>query len=207
MRLWKDKKIMNGEEKNFWKRFVEWTLADIDICLKYKANVGAAKLICAAIDSFGSFYIGRGFKSKENDVRPKGGSGHTQAEKAGSRDAFIAFVSNYMPNLKKFVLGIEGIGRKNGAELLYDHFRNGLIHEGLPEIGIGIARKRDKRILLSAEGYIALVNLFPLKSALKSAVKQYTKELNAKNQPERLQRWRDRFNHLKRFKIKKFRQK
>lgn len=197
---------MNKEEKEFWNRFIRWTLNDIDTCFKYKANVGAAKLICTAIDSFGSFYIGRGFENDEQQVRPKGGSRSSRPTKAGSRDAFVSFISNYMPEINKFILSIEGIGKKNGSELLYDHFRNGLIHGGLPGIGLGIVRKRDKKVLLPSKGYIALINLPALKSVLKVAVKHYSKDLSNNGLPERLRRWRDRFNYLKLFRVKKFRQ-
>jgi len=196
---------MNKEEKVFWNRFTRWTLADIDTCYKYKANVGAAKLICAAVDAIGSFYAGRGYENDEQKIRPKGGSGKSETTRAGSRDAFIAFVSNYMPEIKKFILRIEDVGKKNGAELLYDHFRNGLIHEGLPNIGLGIVRRKDKKVLLPAEGYVALVNLPALKTTFKQAVKEYSKSLNDNSQPERLHRWRDRYLYLKRFRMKNFR--
>lgn len=196
---------MNKEEKDFWKRYVRWTLDDIDICYKHKANVGAAKLICAAVDALGSFYVGRGYENDEQKIRAKGGSGKSGIVRAGSRDAFIAFVSNYMPEIKKFILRIEDVGKKNGAELLYDHFRNGLIHEGLPGIGLGIIRKRDKRFFLPAEGFVALVNLPALKATFKQAVRKYSKSLNDDSQPERLHRWRDRYLYLKRFRMKNFR--
>lgn len=196
---------MNPEEREFWNRLKRWTLNDIDICLGHNANVGAAKLMCCAIESFGSFYIGRGFNEDERRVRPKGGSGENRASRVGVKNAFVAFVKNYISELNSFILRIEGLGKKNGGELLYDHFRNNLIHEGSPSIGIGIIREEGNRILVRAEGYIALVNLLALRNALERAITSYDGGLNDEAQPERLRRWRDRYNDLKRFKMGGFR--
>lgn len=196
---------MNTEEKYFWKKFIKWTLDDIDVCIKHDANAGAAKLMCAAIDSFGSFYVGKGFEGDENKVRPQGGSSNTSSEQSGVRKAFIAFGSNYLYELKTFIIRIDGLGKKNGVEILYDHFRNGLIHAGMPEVGLEIIRENDQEILLQKNGYIALINIIALRSSLSSGLEKFTADLNDKNQPERLIRWRDRYVHLKRFSIKNFR--
>jgi len=195
---------MNKKETVFWEQFIKWTLDDIDVCIKYNANVGAAKLICSAIDSFGSFYVGRGFMGDENRVRPKGGSGNTD-EKSGVRDAFVAFGSNYMSDLKTFIVTIDGLGKKNGVEILYDHFRNGLIHAGMPGIGLGIVRNDDQNVFLRKDGFVAMVNIIALRSALDCGLKKFTVDLNDSNQPERLVRWRDRYSSLELFYLKKFR--
>ena len=195
---------MNEEEKNFWDLFKAWTLNDINICFKNRANIATVILICCAIDAFGSFYIGRGFMGKENLVRPSGGSGGSKPEEAGSRNAFVAFASNYIPEAKGFVIKL-GTKKKNGTEFLYDNFRNGLIHGAIPHGGVGIVRKRDRKIFVGVSQYGYLINIRPFKTALRRAVEQYDRDLRDSKQPERLVRWRDRYRFLQLFNLKHFR--
>lgn len=194
---------MNKEEKYFWDSFKRWTIDDIDICFKYKANVATAKLICCAIDAFGSFYIGRGFRGRESLVRPGGGSGSSNPEKKGSRDAFVAFSSNYIYEAKNLVIKVGG-KKKNGTEFLYDNFRNGLIHGGVPSGGVGIVRTKSKKIFVGISAQGILINLRPFKTSLKQAIRSYDKDLKDLNQPERLKRWRDRYRYLKLFNLRHF---
>ena len=46
---------MNNQERLFWKQFKRWHLDDIERAIKAEAYVGAAKLICCAIDAFAGF--------------------------------------------------------------------------------------------------------------------------------------------------------
>ncbi len=49
---------MNNQERVFWEKFIRWHLDDIERAINAEAYVGAAKLICCAIDAFAGFRFG-----------------------------------------------------------------------------------------------------------------------------------------------------
>lgn len=186
---------MNSIEKNFWDTLKHWVLDDIDVCLDHNANVGATKLIFSAIEVFGSFYVGRGYKNNENLVRAKAGSGK-QVEKAGSKKAFKAFVKSYLPEFNKVIFNING-KRIKAADLLYTHFRCGLIHEGVMKVGTGIVKENWRDLFVPApKGFLTFLNIHAMRDYLRTAVNSFDKDLSDLNQPERLRRWGDRYKFL-----------
>ncbi len=195
---------MNKKEKEYWENYIKWTLEDIDLCMNNHAYLAAAKLICLAIDSLGSFYVGRGYKGNEKCTRPKGGSGLSQQEPCGPKKAFVAFVSNYMPQFKDSVV-IIGEKQKNGANFLHDHFRNGLVHEGLPDAGVAIIDDDDNaKLFPKGKKFILAINIKPFWKVFKLALEKYNADISDPNQPERLSRWHDRYNYLQTFNVHSF---
>lgn len=154
---------MNRQEKEFWERFKRWHLDDIEKAVKAGAYVGAAKLICCAIDALSGFRFGA-------------------ATYAGSKFRFISFMKEFMPRFKYRLLaksGGEVRYKRSVLEMFYKSFRSGLIHEGLPGVGTGVFRDEDVHLLFRTPTPDRLeINIFALSAYLKFAFKEYEKKLN-----------------------------
>lgn len=198
---------MTDEEINFWIRLRDWNLNDIDKCLSSNINYGAAKLMLSYIDILGGFYGGLIQEERKYYVRP-GGDGRSKNLKiieingvkyteSGSKEQFLSFVKNYINEFYKIKFE-----KKSAAEYLYDHFRCGLIHEGHPKIGTGITKLNNKELLLFDHPIVPIVlNIQYLRDCLRAATFEYEDDVFVKNIKERVIRWRDRFQYLKKDKL------
>jgi len=156
-------KIMNRQEKEFWARFKRWCLQDIEKAIQVEAYVGAAKLICCAIDALSGFRFGA-------------------TSYAGSKFRFISFMKEFMPRFKYRLVAKSGgkvLYKRSILEMFYDNFRSGLIHEGLPGIGTGVFKNEDTHLLFRTPTPEKLeINIFGLFEYLKFAFGEYEKKLN-----------------------------
>ena len=216
---------MTKEEKAFWEKFKRWHLESIDRCIANDVNFGAATLILITIDALGGFYKGLIEKEVEEiykckkcgsqkKIRKKkwlvrvGGNRVNPAKKiysidgikyeeSNSRDVFVNFIKNYMRDFFKEVQ--EGTKKKRAVEILYSHFRNGLVHESGPKIGTGVYRSYSPELFKSypKQKIFMAINLLSFRDRFVKAFYDYEKDLFNEKQPERLKRWRDRFDYLK----------
>ncbi|MBI4078965.1 MAG: hypothetical protein HY429_01570 [Candidatus Levybacteria bacterium] len=154
---------MNEQEKEFWEKFKRWNLDDIERTIKTEAYVGAAKLICCVIDALAGFRFGA-------------------VSNQGSKFRFISFVKEFMPKFKYRLLAKRNgivIYKRSILEMLYNNFRSGLIHEGLPGIGTGIFRDENIHSLFRIPKPDKLeINVLGLFEYLKFALSEYEGKLN-----------------------------
>lgn len=221
---------MTKQEKSFWEKFKRWHLGSIDRCIANDVNFGAATLILTTIDALGGFYKGliekeiieiykcRKCGDKKRLKRKKwlvrmGGNRTNPAnkiytinginyEESNSKGAFVNFIKNYMRDFFEMVQ--KGTKKKRAVEILYSHFRNGLVHEGGPKIGTGVYRNYTPELFKPNPGQkiFMAINLLSFRDRFVKALYDYEKDLfDIENQPERLNRWRDRFNYLKTIKF------
>jgi len=220
---------MTEEERLFWEQFKRYHLEDIDRCIANNANFGALTLILITIDALGGFYKGliekeieevyeckncrirRRNKKKKWVVRVGGNRvdlakktyiiNGIKYEESNSRDVFVNFIKNYMRDFFKEVQ--KGTRKKRAVEILYSHFRNGLIHEGVPKIGTTVYRRYTPELFESYphQEIFMRINLLSFRDRFLKALYDYERDLFDINQPERLKRWRDRFNYLKTIKF------
>jgi len=161
---------MNYDEKKFWENYKKKLVNPIDVLIENHHDIAATKLILSGIDSLAGFYAGR--------VR------------SGSvRKTFIDFVEEYMPKFDsiKFT-GVKLINFKTKkeikkpSEILYDIFRNDLIHDGTLGIGVEVYRDKDIRILWAGSGIdIFRINILGFFEYYKKAIKEYEKDLFTDN--------------------------
>ncbi|OGY15518.1 MAG: hypothetical protein A2784_02310 [Candidatus Chisholmbacteria bacterium RIFCSPHIGHO2_01_FULL_48_12] len=169
---------MNNQERLFWKQFKRWHLDDIERAIKAEAYVGAAKLICCAIDAFAGFRFGA-------------------VRYPGSKFRFISFVKEFMPNFKYRLLAKRNgrvIYKRSILEMLYNNFRSGLIHEGLPGVGTNIFEDQNTNLLFKTPKPDMLeINILGLFEYLKFAIGEYEKRLTEK---DILNSFRERFKFI-----------
>ncbi len=160
---------MDYNEKTFWENYKKELISPIDLLIKNKEDIAAAKLILPGIDSLAGFYTGR-----------------TTSGLVGS--SFIDFVEKYMPkfNSVKFsgTSGVKLINRKTGkeitkpSEILYYVFRNDLIHDGSMGIGVEVYRDEDIKVLWRGEGMqIFMINILGFFEYYKKAINDYEHDL------------------------------
>jgi len=207
---------MTKQEKTFWEKFKRWHIESIDRCIANNVNFGAATLILTTIDALGGFYKGliekKVNRKKKLLVRMGGSRANppkkiytikgVKYEESSSRDVFVNFIKNYMRDFFEEVQ--KGTRKKRAVEILYSHFRNGLVHEGGPKIGTGVYRNYSPELFKSypKQKIFMAINLLSFRDRFVKALYDYEKDLfDIKNQPERLKRWRDRFNYLKTIKF------
>lgn len=218
---------MTKQEKEFWEKFKRWHLESIDRCIANDVNFGAITLILITTNALGGFYKGliekevtevyeckkynnkRKVKKKKWLVRV-GGSRANPAKKiyfingikyeeSSNRDVFVNFIKNYMRDFFREVQ--KGTKKKRAVEILYSHFRNGLVHEGGPKIGTGVYRSYSPELFKSypQQKIFMAINLLSFRDRFVKALYDYERDLFGLK--ERLTRWRDRFNYLKTIKF------
>lgn len=169
---------MNTQEKEFLERFKRWHLDDIEKAIHAEAYVGAAKLICCAIDAFSGFRFGA-------------------VNYQGSKPRFISFVKEFMPKFRYRLLAKRNgrvIYKRSILEMLYNNFRSGLIHEGLPGIGTNIFKDEKLNLLFKTpKPDILEINILGLFEYLKSAIGEYEKRLT---EVEVLNNFRERLKFI-----------
>jgi hypothetical protein len=219
---------MDQQEKEFWDKLKRWHLDDIDICLANGANYAATKTMLSLIDALGGFYGGlvekevneiyecknckkqKFFKKKKYLVRAGGGGRSKNIktynvdgviyEESGSKKEFLNFVNNYINEFYK--IKIKSKTKKwRAAEILYDHFRCGLIHEGHSKFGTGITNYNDMEIFKYDLGVPIALNIVCLRDLVRRAIFEFEKDVFHKKIKERVIRWEDRFNYLSELKL------
>lgn len=155
---------MNNKEIFFWNKFKRWHLNDIEKAIKADANVGAAKLICCALDALAGFRFGA-----------------TKYE--GSKSRFLSFVKEFMPAFKRRLKLKSGgiiLYRRSVLEMFYNNFRSGLVHEGLPGIGTEIIKDKNKNLLyITPTPDLLQINILGLFEYLKVTFDTYDKRLKS----------------------------
>ncbi len=155
---------MNEQEKLFWEQFKRWHLNDIEKTIQAGAYVGAAKLICCAIDALSGFRFGA-------------------TEYNGSKYRFVNFMKEFMPRFRYRLLAKSRgkvLYKRSILELFYNNFRSGLIHEGLPGIGTGVFYEKNAQLLFKTPTPDKLeINIFGLFEYLKFSFQEYENKLSA----------------------------
>lgn len=171
-------KDTNKQEKEFWEKLKRWHFDDIEKAISAKAYVGAAKLICCAIDAFAGFRFGA-------------------VTYQGSKFRFISFVKEYMPKFKyrlKAKKNRSVIYKRSILEMVYNNFRSGLIHEGLPGVGTAIFKDQNTSILFKTPTPDMLkINILGLFEYFRFAIGEYEKRLIQK---DILEKFRNRLNFV-----------
>jgi len=142
--------------EDFWTSRIEgWLLSDIDTCVKYNVNIGAATLIFCYIDFFGSL------------IRPD--------LKDNSRQRFYEFCDQYLDKMNSNYVSFKC--------KLYDDFRCGLAHEAIMKKGTGIFRSDDKADQVynhfCFEDGALFLDLIQLRDDLFSAVRLLKKDIDS----------------------------
>lgn len=196
---------MNDEQKDIWERFKRWHLDDIDKCLAIQANYAATKTMLSFIDALGAFYGGLIEHRGKSYVLPGGNRKHIGKtkqmnskiyEQTSTKKQFLNFVKNYMTEFFKYKV-VSGNKQIRLSDILYDHFRCGMIHEGHPKYGTGIIRENSRVIAYENYGGVRVaLNILTLRDMLRNAVFSYEKDLADQDQKERMIRWLERYNYL-----------
>jgi len=199
---------MNNEQRDFWDTLKRWHLDDIDKCLAVEANYAATKTMLSFIDVLGAFYGGL-IKYKGKYYVPAGGGGRSKKpviingksyEVSGTKNQFLNFTKNY---LHEFFEARVPIGKKMRlSDVLYDHFRCGMIHEGHSKLGTGIARVNTPIVIYSNYDNVPVVlNILALRDMLRRATFEYERDLFGVKQLERMRRWQERYDFLAKLKF------
>ncbi|MBI5071885.1 hypothetical protein HZB93_03285 [Candidatus Falkowbacteria bacterium] len=191
---------MNEEEKEFWEKLKRWHLDDVDICIGNNANYAASKMMLTLIDILGAFHGGmirykskyyvlpggkRKQKSKTIKIEGK------NYEQTTNKEQFLSFLKNYIHEFYEIKVK-HGSKEKRAAEILYDHFRCGLVHEGHSKLGTGLARINNAEPIINKDGLLVL-NILALRDLVRRATFKFEKDLNKEKM---LKRWRERYNFL-----------
>lgn len=193
---------MNAQELDFWEKLKRWHLDDIDICIGNGANYAATKMMLTLIDILGALYGGLVQKGDNYYVLAGGGRGNAKTvvidkvtyEKSGTKAQFKNFVKNYMHEFYEIFISTNN-KRIRAVEVLYNHFRCGLVHEGHSKYGTGIIRENNDQ-LISQRGLYITLNILALRDLVRKAMFNFEKDLNDNKQPERMIRWRIRYKYL-----------
>lgn len=185
-----NQKTMNKTEKSFWENYKKETLEGIDLLLENDDKIAVGKLIFIAIESFGSFRLGRGIKDSPKKVLPGGAGRATRSaiingfEYQKNQNAFSCFIKEYIKDFES-----DFFSQKNK---IWENFRCGLIHDGKIKHNHKIVLKgpliniQNKKITIN---FNELYDLLKNKSLLK-----FEQELN--NKKFVLDRWRERYKFL-----------
>ncbi|MBU0999196.1 hypothetical protein KKG24_02715 [Patescibacteria group bacterium] len=194
---------------DFWEKLKRWHLDDIDKCLVVNANYAATKTMLSLVDALGALYggliehkgkyyvlVGDGSRSKATIKLYR-----KQYEESGTKKQFLNFTKNYLNEFFQYKTKVKS-REILLADILYDHFRCGLIHEGHPKFGTGICRENNFNFfILNSGGVKIALNILALRDMLRRAVFTYEKDLFDKTQPERMKRWKERFKYLSKLRI------
>lgn len=200
-------KFMNDEQREIWEKLKRWHFDDIEKCLNADANFAAAKMELTFIDILGAFYggliedkgqyyvlKGRGRYSKNIKTCVINGRIY---EETGTKRQFLNFTKNYLNEF--YIFKIKSNSKKIiAADILYEHFRCGLIHEGFPKYGTGIYKSNDGELFSFDQGVKVALNIITLRDRLMIAVEEFENDLIKK---ERIMRWQQRFDYLNKLKI------
>jgi len=211
--------MYSPEQIKFWNKIKRWNLQNIEICLANNANSSALLTMLAFIDFLGGFYGGlirkkvvheNEKKSIEWLVRAGGQRKKTKEyykideinyEKSGPRDQFLNFVKNYMNVFHKTRFKKNGKSRI-AADILYDHFRCGFVHEGFSKTGTGIIREHNNVVwIINDPSCPIILNIYALRDLLRKSVFEYEKDVFEKKLKERTVRWKDRYKYIMEFKF------
>ncbi|KKP88720.1 MAG: hypothetical protein UR93_C0009G0008 [Berkelbacteria bacterium GW2011_GWA2_35_9] len=199
---------LDNTKIEFWNKFKRWHLDDIDICLANNANYAATKTMLSLIDSLGGFYGGL---IEYNNIYyvPAGGGSRSKKiydinnksfEKSGSKKQFLNFTKNYLHEFFETKLPFGKNIRL--SDVLYEHFRCGIIHEGQPKFGTGITKENTPIVIYTNYKNIPVVlNILALRDMLRRAVFEYERDLSDNKQPERMIRWQIRYDFLTQLKF------
>ena len=200
---------MNKQEIDFWEKLKRWHLDDIDKCLAVNANYAAAKTMLSLIDALGALYGGL-IEYKGKYYVLAGGCSRSkitkkiyrkQYEESGTKKQFLNFTKNYLNEFFQYKIKVKS-KEILLADILYDHFRCGLIHEGHPKFGTGICRENNLNFFYFNYGGVRVaLNILALRDMLRRATFAYERDLFDKRQPEKMKRWKERFRFLSKLKI------
>lgn len=177
---------MTEEEKEFWENYKKRALEGIEDLLKRRKRIAAAKLIFIAIENFGSWRLGRDEKGK---VLPGGGGRSTSEiirlgyEVKKNHEAFDCFLKEYIKDHSKEFF--------DERDVLWNSFRNGLIHDGIVANGHSVTlsgnmiKKSNGRVFVNAKKLFDLIK--------NKSLPKYDRELD----DFVLNRWRKRYKYLK----------
>lgn len=119
---------MNDQE-SFLDRLTRWFTHDVKVCIENDAFIGAMTLMLCHISAFASYYSGRVVDRPQNDEKE-----------------FLDFYQKYFtvfPVITQPQID-NRTGRIKEVSLIYNHFRCGLIHEGLMKKGTALDRGIEK---------------------------------------------------------------
>ncbi len=125
----------------FLDRTIRWMRHDVEICMKSDAYVGAMKLMLGDVAALAGFYSGRTTSKPKNDEKE-----------------FMTFFDTYFHELNSLPHSIilkpmDGTRPKN---LIYTHFRCGLVHEHLMKFGTAIDRRDDNNYLYLTDSGVTI---------------------------------------------------
>jgi hypothetical protein len=185
---------ITDNEKQNWDSLKRWHLDDIDI--------------------LGGFYSGLIFKEKDDSDKKinkylvrSGGNRRNKSKKiyrvnnkeyeeSGSKEVFLNFVKNYINEFYKIKIKTN---KKSwsAAEILYDHFRCGFMHEGHAKLGTGIVKSNDKEIIkFNIENVPIVLNILYLRDLVRKAVFEFEDDVFVKQEKANVRRFKDRFEYL-----------
>lgn len=162
---------MDHDEKNFWENYKKDLIDPVQTLIDDNQYTAAAKLILSGIDSLAAFYTGR-------------------TTPGNVKTSFIKFIDDYMPhfndvNFQGGVLIVRKTNRRinKASEIVYEIFRNDLLHDGSLGIGVGVYRDNNDKILWTGSGVqVFNININGLFGYFKKAINDFEHDISAKQQ-------------------------
>lgn len=200
---------LTDDQTTFWKDLTNRFENDIKKCLDAQANYSATIVMLTYIDILGSFYGGltKYEKSKSEYYVRGGGAGRSKKskktktinniiyEESGTKEQFKNFIKNHIDEIYSY----RSSKNISGTDLIYEHFRCGMIHEGNPRFGMGIFRNSSSNLFIenhyteNQNKYDIVLNIIKLFELIKCARTKFDQSLRQKN---RIVRWNERYNFL-----------
>ena len=195
---------MNNEQIEFWNKLKRRHLDDIDKCLAINANYAATKTMLSFIDVLGSFYCGLIESNKnyyipvsaESNIKKPAIINGKKYKRSGSGQCFVKFTKKYLGGIFKYKIKVGG-KFVSASEILYNHFRCGMIHEGHSKYGTGIFRENLGALFIpDINGLEIALNILALRDTLRNATFNYENDLLLPKDPFIYERWFERYNYL-----------
>jgi len=158
---------MNSEEP-FIDKMIRWMKHDVKVCMDNDAYVGAMKLMMNDISALAGFYAGR------NTPKP--------SPPITDEIEFMNFFDNYFKVLNALPHSIilKPVQGMKVINLIYTHFRCGLIHEHLMKNGTAIDKRGDNEYLYLTQGGIT-ININCLYNDYLKTLEEYYSDVKNKN--------------------------
>lgn len=152
-----------SSQESFLDRLTRWFTHDVDVCMNNDAFIGAMTLMLCHISALSSYYSGRTIERVQSDEKE-----------------FLDFYKKYFivfPVITQPKIN-DRTGKIKSVSIIYNHFRCGLIHEGLMKNGTALDRGRDKPsfYIHQSSGDIVL-NVDHFYEDYKKVIEKYKKDI------------------------------
>lgn len=139
------------------ERTKRWMLHDVEVCMQNDAFIGAATLMMSHLSALAGYYAGRQANRPRSDAKE-----------------FIKFTNKYLVSFPRMTI--------KGQHLLYNDFRNGLIHEHLPKKGTALDNDDEKPIYyFEPNKHLHVLNLAKFYLEYIDAIGQYLDDVRQDN--------------------------